>query len=66
MTLNTFYKCMLFVQVHIFVGIFGTSAQTDDMYIAKTIRDALKFDFTPLAMCLSLPSGARFDRKRVR
>ena len=38
------------------------SAETDDMYFTKTIRDALKFDFTSLAMCLSLHSGARFDR----
>ena len=50
-------EVVLFVKVH---------AQTDDMCFTETIRGALKFDFTPLAMCLSLPSSARFDRNRVR
>ena len=49
-----------------FLWISLVSAQTDGMYFFGTIRDAPKFDFTPLAMCLSLPSGARFDRGRVR
>ena len=42
------------------------SAQTDDMSFTQTVRDALKFDVTPLAMCPSLPSSARFGRRRVR